>query len=115
MGRSELVRYLYQHSSWIERAFTGGILDTGTKLDFPLGEHAEIMSSETVRTFLSELKAIPPPGGQGGVEGSILVLPLLGVLFLIFDRFHREDVSMPEHSWRTQPVSLAPDKTSSGR
>lgn len=53
-------------------------------------------------------------GGQGGIEGSILVLPLLGVLFLIFDRLHREALSMPEHSWRTQPASLAPDRTSSG-
>jgi hypothetical protein len=61
MGRSELVPYLYEHSPWIEHAFTGGILDTGTRLDVPLGEHAEIVAPETVRAFLSELNRIPNP------------------------------------------------------
>ena len=49
-------------------------------------------------------------GGQSGIEASILVLPVLVGLFLIFHRRHKEAVFMPEHSWRTQRVSLAPDK-----
>lgn len=61
MGRSPLIPYLYKHSSRIENLFTGETLDTGTRLDFPLGEHAEIMSSETVATLLSELNSIPAP------------------------------------------------------
>lgn len=61
MGRSPLIPYLYERSSWIESSFTGGILDTGTRLDFPLGEHAEVMASKTVETLLSELNAVPFP------------------------------------------------------
>ena len=62
MGRSLLARYLYEHSSWIEGAFTaGGISDKGTKLDFPVGEYAEVMASETVEKLLSELDSIPSP------------------------------------------------------
>jgi hypothetical protein len=68
MGRSALIPYLYKHSSWIENAFTGEILDTGTRLDFPLGEHAEIMSLETVETLLSELNSIPAPDPNSMAE-----------------------------------------------
>jgi hypothetical protein len=64
MGRSDLVPYLYEHSPWIEHAFTGGILDTGIRLDFPLGEHAEIVATEKVETFLSELNSIPKPDSK---------------------------------------------------
>lgn len=49
-------------------------------------------------------------GGQSGIEASILVLPVLIALFLVFDRRHKEAVFLPELSWRTQGVSLAPDK-----
>jgi hypothetical protein len=70
MGRSALIPYLYRHSRRIENLFTGEILDTGTRLDFPLGEHAEIVSSETVETLLSELNSIPVPehNSMGEVE-----------------------------------------------
>jgi hypothetical protein len=61
MGRSVLIPYLYKHSRRIENFFTGEILDTGTRLDFPLGEYAEIVSSETVETLFSELNSIPVP------------------------------------------------------
>ena len=49
-------------------------------------------------------------GGQRGIGASILLLPVLVTLFLVFDRRHKEAVFLPEHSWQTQPVSLAPDK-----
>jgi membrane protease YdiL (CAAX protease family) len=37
-------------------------------------------------------------GGECGIEGSILVLPVLLALFLIFHQRHKEAVFMPEHS-----------------
>jgi membrane protease YdiL (CAAX protease family) len=49
-------------------------------------------------------------GGQSGIGASILVLPVLAVLFLVFDRRHKEAVFLPENSWRPQPLSLAPDE-----
>ena len=49
-------------------------------------------------------------GGQSGIGASVLVLPVLAVLFLVFDRRNQEAVLLPENSWRPQPVSLAPDE-----
>lgn len=49
-------------------------------------------------------------GGQSGIGASILALPVLAALFLVFHRRHKEAVYMPEHSRRTQRVPLAPDK-----
>jgi membrane protease YdiL (CAAX protease family) len=49
-------------------------------------------------------------GGQSGIGASILVLPVLVVLSLVFDRRHQEAVFSPENSWRPQPVALVPDE-----
>ena len=64
MGRSALVPYLYEHSSWIENLFTGEIYNAGTSLNFPPAEYAEIIASDTVKTLLSELNAIPQPDSK---------------------------------------------------
>jgi hypothetical protein len=61
MSRSELIPFLYEHSSWIEHAFTGGLLDTGERLEFPVGEHSEIVTRENVLQLKSELDRLPDP------------------------------------------------------
>lgn len=41
---------------------------------YPCGEHAEIMSPETVETLLSELNSIPPPDPNSMAEVETQVL-----------------------------------------
>jgi membrane protease YdiL (CAAX protease family) len=68
---------------------------------------------KSVYGHLLNLRFHGPPwltGGRGGAEASILVLPVLVALFLVFDRRHREAVFFPERSGRTERVALAPDK-----
>jgi len=80
MGRSALIPYLYEHSSWIEDAFTGGILDKGVRLDFSIGEHSEILAPETVKLLLSELHSVPRPDPSRMPQISAQLSRLLDIL-----------------------------------
>jgi hypothetical protein len=64
MGRSPLIPYLYEHSEWIERRFTGWEL-RGGMLEIPEGECAlELFSEEDLQEFKAELADIPAPEGD---------------------------------------------------
>lgn len=64
MSRTGLIPYLYGHSAWLELAFTGSLLDNGERLDYPLGEHAEIVLRADVEKIECELRNIPDSGAQ---------------------------------------------------
>lgn len=64
MGRSPLIPYLYEHSEWIEKIFTGGTL-RGGMLEITEGYCAlEHFSEEDLQEFKTALADIPAPEGD---------------------------------------------------
>jgi hypothetical protein len=74
IGESALLSHLVEHSTWIERAFTGDVFGKGDPLRFPLGLQSEVMRRSDVERLLAELKTIPAPNPHAGNERQVAAL-----------------------------------------
>ena len=78
LGASELVSYLYSASDWLRETLTSKDISDIT-LDYPLGEHAEIIRAADAAEIRVNIRNIPAP------EDANIKRQLAGLLSLMDD------------------------------
>jgi hypothetical protein len=68
MTRTKLVRYLYEHSRWVEERFTFSRQLKGPALAVPIGESTELLTNEETQRFYEEVVGAGRPGLDAGLQ-----------------------------------------------